>query len=300
MLEKRIRAYREIGYESVAWSIAPLCHSAHGLLLTRNHWGRSRARPAHGAHGAYDEPHGFRRLLLRQRLHISYPLPTSSRFGNGRGVGGRNHVACTGDDDRRSAEGSGQLPRDLSAASTLPVASDAPHDPATRAMPCHTWLPSDARLERARGGSKAAVRELKRDLSIRRSGLHGLCPIYRPLLTSGGSRVEGVVGQRRREVRRSGRSHPNSRRNALAGDQRIDGLRRIGFPPGIEALTVSEPHGSTATRRLSSELHRAGDLCQTTSKVARATAKYSSRRCQSYAYDVARQSPAQGSLSKKR
>lgn len=39
---------------------------------------------------------------------------------------------------------------------------------------------------------------------------------------------------------------------------------------------------SIATHRLSSELNREGELCQTTSKVAWATAKYSSRRCQSY------------------
>ena len=44
-----------------AWPFATVCHAAHGLLLARNHCGRSRACPAHGAHRVYEEPHGFRR-----------------------------------------------------------------------------------------------------------------------------------------------------------------------------------------------------------------------------------------------
>jgi hypothetical protein len=46
---------------SVAWSMVPSCHAAHWLLLMRNHWGRARTCPAHRAHGAYEEPRGFRR-----------------------------------------------------------------------------------------------------------------------------------------------------------------------------------------------------------------------------------------------
>ncbi len=66
----------------------------------------------------------------------------------------------------------------------------------------------------------------------------------------------------------------------------------IAFPWAVEKRPVdilpnfrdlSEPHRSTATHRVSSELNREGDLCQTTSKVAWAAAKYSSRGCQSYA-----------------
>jgi len=55
------------------------------------------------------------------------------------------------------------------------------------------------------------------------------------------------------------------------------------IPPSNNFRDLSEPHRSTATHHwLSSELNREDDLCQTTSKVAWATAKYSSRRCQSY------------------
>ena len=47
---------------SPGWPIATGCHAAHALLLARNDCGRSRARPVHGAHRAYEEPHGLRAM----------------------------------------------------------------------------------------------------------------------------------------------------------------------------------------------------------------------------------------------
>jgi len=78
---------------------------------------------------------------------------------------------------------------------------------------------------------------------------------------------------------------------------RTEAQRRLRY---ASSRDLSEPHMSIATHRLSSELNREGDLCQTTSKVAWATAKYSSRRCQSYALGRRTAESSQDSLSKKR